>query len=128
MLFVAIKRSINNDNKEEEREEFTLKYFDSKWDAVNWLTDQVEFNHLSLKQSAYNLEDWNNCEERDVIFNFFCQAQPDDAFFQWEWKRRGNKRIYRILSLNPDTNEVKFFLYVKRFFKLKNGEIKEKKR
>lgn len=126
MSFVAIKRSINNDNKEEECDELTIKYFYSKMDAADWLTDQVEYNHLSLEESAYNLEDWASCKERSVIFNFFCQAQNEDAFFQWEWKRRGNKRTYRILSVEPETNEVKFFLFVKRFYKLKDGLIKEK--
>lgn len=110
--FLAVKRSITNDNIKSEAIQWTIKYFVSKQDAANWLVDQIEESYLAPES-----------KERQAVFNFFCQCEPGEAFFEWEWKRRGNNRQYRILPLQD--GQVQFYQYVKQFYKLKDGEIKK---
>jgi hypothetical protein len=119
--YVAIKRSINNDNIEPESDEITMQYFNTRSAAANWLVDQVEIFNLILEDGP----SWADSSERKTILKFFLECEPDAAFFQWEWKRRGNCRTYRIVPAQCGTS--KFFLHARHLYKLKEGKIKESK-
>lgn len=115
MSFAAIKRSINNDNNEHETDEYNIRLFDKREDAANYLIESYEFEYD---------QDISVC--RSLILSFFTSTETnEDALFQWEWKRRGNFRTYKIVPIRED-GKIEFYAQTKNLFKLKhfdNGNV-----
>lgn len=117
--FTAVKRSINNDYDITECEKYDINTFNSREEAVNWLLSKYEYEHEDglFRDSA----DFYQSDEFKEIRAFFMQVPNDDALFQWEWKRRGNCRTYKIIE--HDEGELHFYAKGKTLFKLKNGKV-----
>lgn len=108
MKFAAIKRSVTNDDREEEAEEYCIQLFETREHAALFLIDLYEFAHH---------ENRDLCQP--LMLDFFKNvATKDDALFQWEWKRRGNFRSYKIVPIGSD-GKIEFYAQTKNLFKVK---------
>lgn len=127
MLYAAVKREVNNDNGNgKEVEQWHVQISSARIDAIERLLDMVDYTGI---QFSFNDDDWRRSTERATMRNFFSAvAQEGDALFQWEWKRRGNFRTYRIIEFEP-TVGFSFYAQAERLWKLdSNGEMVTKKK
>ena len=80
MQFAAIKRSINNDNNERERESYKIKIFNSKNEAASWLIQNYEYYHDHITDAwDINNPGWS------MMHDFFLNAKDGEIIFHWEW-------------------------------------------
>jgi hypothetical protein len=117
--YAALKRSVNNDKSEFEDDIILCKEFDRREEAAMWLANKYEPDVLESEWDADNY-DWK------LLYDFLMTSSQDDAIFQWEWKRRGNFRQYKIIEIGDDV-VLRLFVKTKNLYKLKDGVIKLKK-
>jgi hypothetical protein len=124
--FAAIKRTRDNDNHISEEEEFVIKIFDTRIEAVKWLVGQYEYWEGCSGVDSDVDGDWNpDLPEWKVLENFLMTSSSDEAIFHWQWKRRSNFRTYRIVEY---TDDLRFYQVSKTLYKLKNEIMIKKKK
>lgn len=128
--YFAIKRTVNNDYVEHESEKYTIKDFEERSDAAAWLLEHylkennmIDFKIESLESLREILEGKPSWK---AIYDFLMSSTKDDALFNWEWKRRGNFRSYKIVERSSETGDCVFHARAKNLFKLKNDKIAKK--
>lgn len=112
--YAAIKRSINNDNHNGDEQEYQINIFNTREDAAEWLIEQYEYRYS---------EDDSEKIDKKLLYTFLLTSSIDDAMFQWEWKRRGNFRTYKIIEY---TDVLKFYVKTKNLYKIKNSAVKKR--
>jgi hypothetical protein len=103
--YAAIKRSINNDSSEGKEEDYSINIFETKEKAAEWLTNLYDF-----WEDDWCIEGtWNRSNENwSKLYNFFMEKTSEDIIFQWEWRRKGNFRTYRIVEI-LDKDGLEFY-------------------
>lgn len=122
MKYAAIKRSINDDKAE--REQYLVKMCASRAEAIDFLLEQYEW--WEGGSTIYTSQEWFDHPARAELELFFNHYGNDDAIFQWEWKRRGNCRTYRIVECAAGL--VTFYPRAANLYKLKDDKVVRKKK
>jgi hypothetical protein len=99
--YASIKKSYNSDNDSDELTEWNICIFNTKKEAINWICENYEYFGAE-SDSDSNDDEIKDFDRRALIENYFTRAPNGHGLFQWEWKRRGCDRTYRIVEFRKE--------------------------